>query len=40
MDNHTVVQLKAFPKERGLRGFYKLRKAERLGSGKISRTNK
>ena len=28
MDNHTVVQLKAFAKERGIRGNYKLRKAE------------
>ena len=28
MENHTVVQLKAIAKERGLRGYYKLRKAE------------
>ena len=28
MDNHTVVQLKAIAKERGVRGYYKLRKAE------------
>ena len=28
MDNHTVVQLKVFAKERGMRGYYKLRKAE------------
>ena len=28
MDNHTVVQLKAIAKERGIRGYYKLRKAE------------
>ena len=28
MENHTVVQLKAFAKERGIRGYYKLRKAE------------
>ena len=27
MDNHTVVQLKAIAKERGIRGYYKLRKA-------------
>ena len=28
MKNHTVVQLKAIAKERGIRGYYKLRKAE------------
>ena len=28
MKNHTVGQLKAFAKERGIRGYYKLRKAE------------
>ena len=28
MDNHTVVQLKAIAKERGIRCYYKLRKAE------------
>ena len=28
MENHTVVQLKAIVKERGIRGYYKLRKAE------------
>ena len=28
MDNHTVVQLKANTKERGIRGYYKLRKAK------------
>ena len=28
MDNHTVVQLKAIAKERGIRGYCKLRKAE------------
>ena len=28
MDNHTVVQLKAIAKERGIRGYYKLWKAE------------
>ena len=28
MENHIVVQLKAIAKERGIRGYYKLRKAE------------
>ena len=28
MDNHTVVQLKVIAKERGIRGYYKLRKVE------------
>ena len=28
MENHTVVQLKAIAKERGKRGYYKLRKVE------------
>ena len=28
MNNHTEVQLKAIAKERGIRGYYKLRKAE------------
>ena len=28
MNNHTVVQLKTIVKERGIRGYYKLRKAE------------
>ena len=28
MDNRTVVQLKAIAKERGITGYYKLRKAE------------
>ena len=28
MDNYTVVQLKAIAKERGIRGYYKLRKVE------------
>ena len=28
MDNHTVAQLKAIVKELGIRGYYKLRKAE------------
>ena len=28
MENYTVVQVKAIAKERGVRGYYKLRKAE------------
>ena len=28
MENHTVVQLEAIAKERGIRGYYKLRKVE------------
>ena len=28
MENHTVVQLKAIAKERGIRGYYEGRKAE------------
>ena len=28
MENYTVVQLKSIAKERGIRGYYKLRKAE------------
>ena len=28
MNNHTLVQLKAIAKERGVRGYFKLRKAE------------
>ena len=28
MYNYTVVQLKAIAKERGIRGYYKLREAE------------
>ena len=28
MENHTVVQFKAVAKERDIRGYYKLRKAE------------
>ena len=30
MDNHTVVQLKAIAKERGIIDYYKLRKAESI----------
>ena len=28
MENHTVMQLQAIAKERGVRGYYKLRKVE------------
>ena len=28
MENHKVVQLKVIEKERGIRGYYELRKAE------------
>ena len=28
MENHTVMQLKAIAKERGIRGYYKVRKEE------------
>ena len=28
MENHTIVQLKAIAKERGVKGYYKLRKVE------------
>ena len=28
IENHTVVQLKPIAKERGIRGYYKLRKVE------------
>ena len=28
MENHTIVQLKVIAKERGIKDYYKLRKAE------------
>ena len=37
MENHTVVQLKAIAKERGIRGYYKLRKTELIHSLKATR---
>ena len=32
MENHTVVQLKAIAKERGIKGYYKLRKTELMNA--------
>ena len=32
MENHTIVQLKAIAKERGIRGYYKHRKAELINA--------
>ena len=37
MNNHTVVQLKAIVKERGIRGYYKLRKAELIHALEVAR---
>ena len=37
MENHTVVQLKAIAKERGIRGYYKLRKAELIHALKATK---
>ena len=37
MENHTVVQLKAIAKERGIRGYYMLRKAELIHALKATR---
>ena len=37
MVNHTVVQLKAMAKERGIRGYYKLGKAELIHALKAAR---
>ena len=37
MDNHTVVQLKAIAKEPGIKGYYKLRKAELIHALKPAR---
>ena len=37
MDNHTVVKLKAIAKERDIRGYYKLRKAELLNALEAAR---
>ena len=37
MENHTVVQLKAIAKERGIRGYYKLRKAELMHALEVTK---
>ena len=37
MENHTIVQLKAIAKERGIKGYYKLRKAELIHALKATR---
>ena len=37
MNNYTVVQLKAIAKERGIRGYYKLRKAQLIHTFEATR---
>ena len=37
MVNHTVVQLKTIAKERGIRGYYELRKAELIHAFEVAR---
>ena len=37
MENHTVVQLKAIEKERGVRGYCKLRKLELINALEAAR---
>ena len=37
MENHTRVQLKAIAKERGIKGYYILRKAELINALKATR---
>ena len=37
MENHTIVQLKAIAKERGVKGYYKLRKVELIHALKATR---
>ena len=37
MNNHTVKQLKAIANERGIRGYYKLRKAELIHALDVTR---
>ena len=37
MNNHTVVQFMVIAKERGIRGYYKLRKAELIQAFEAAR---
>ena len=37
MENHTTVPLKAIAKERGIKGYYKLRKAELINALEATR---
>ena len=37
MDNYAVMQLKAIAKERGIRGYYKLRKVELIHAMEVAR---
>ena len=37
MENHTIVQLKAIAKQRGITGYYKLRKAELINALEATR---
>ena len=37
MENHIIVQLQAIAKERGIKGYYKLRKAEFINALKATR---
>ena len=36
MDNHSIVQLKSIAKERGIKGYYKLRKVELINALKAT----
>ena len=37
MENYTIVQLKAIAKERDIKGYYKLRKAELMHAFEVTR---
>ena len=37
MENHTIVQLKAIAKVRGIKGYYKLRKAQLINALEATR---